>query len=249
MSEAQVERMNEKLEVVVREPNALMTKVEASAKGVVGQIADMTLITPNDIKQLAKAQTFILSTYTDVPQFRPLVIKLSSVLNDRSFPTADGKYWQCKKEAEVHFNQLVTEMYKYERCAVDVEEMDYIIATMEKQLKEEVTTDNLDPIKMGFELRRMRIKRDEYIFNMKLVEKSIKYRISEVTEWAAISESMMKPGCKYDTKDYNAHLAQELYTKLEQDINNAAADGNKDVDNLKAQFATLQRLVKDAIQK
>jgi len=249
MSNLQVERMNEMLEVAVREPNALMVNVENSAKGVVDQIADMTLITANDVKQLAKAQTFILSTYTDVPQFRPLVIKLSSVLNDRSFPTADGKYWQCKKEAEVHFNQLVSEMYKYERCVVDVEEMDYVIASMEKQLKETVSVDKIDPIKMGFEIRRMKIKRDEYIFNMKLVEKSIKYRISEVTEWAAISESMMKPGCRYDTKDYNAHLAQELYMKLEQDINNAAKDGNKDVDNLKAQLATLQRLVKDAIQK
>jgi hypothetical protein len=116
----EVERINS-VSVPVRDRNALMVSAEEKALNVVDKIGNLTLLTKTDITRLEKAQTFILSTYTDVPEYRPLVIKLSSVLNDMSFPTPDAKYWQCKKEAEVHFTQLVTEMYKYERAMVDIE--------------------------------------------------------------------------------------------------------------------------------
>lgn len=228
------------LAVVKRDANALMVNAESKALDVVAKINSLTLLTTNDALRLAKAQPFILSTYTDVPEYRPLVIKLSSVLNDGAFPTPDAKYWQCKKEAEVHFNQLVGEIYKYERSIVDVEEMDYIIASSKHSI--DVNTEGIDPIKMGFEIRRMSIKRDEYLFNMKMLEKSIKYRIQEIVEWAAIAETMMAPECKYDTKDYNAHIAENLYKKLERDI---ASSDPASAMTYKAQLSTLQRILKD----
>jgi hypothetical protein len=230
--------MDTKLAVIQREPNALMVGAEHNALGVVEQINKLTLLTVADAKNLAAAQSFILSTYTDVPEYRPLVIKLSSVLNDGQFPTPDSKFWQCKKEAEVHFNQMVSEIYKYERGMVDIEEMDYVIASSERKIESD--TIDIDPIKLGFEIKRLKIKRDEYIFNMKIVEKSIKYRIQEVVEWAAISDSL-KNACKYDTKDYNAHIAENLYKKLEIDINSSQDDGAKR--NYSAQLATLKRLL------
>lgn len=231
-----VERSNI-LSTVKREHNVMMTKVEEPTFEVVNKISNLTLLTPTDIKRLASAQAFIISTYTDVPEYRPLVVKMSSVLNDGNFPTPDSKFWQCKKEAEVHFNQLVTEIYKYERCVVDIEEMDYIISSSEKQIKE--NDNKIDPIKMGFEIRRMKIKREEYIFNMKILEKSIKYRINEVVEWAAIAESTSH-SCKYDTKNYNAHITESLYLKLQNEIKN----GDKETsDTYIAQLSTLKRLL------
>ena len=234
-----------KLAVIKRDSNALMVNAEAGALDVVQKINDLTLLTASDAKKLVDAQPFILSTYTDVPEYRPLVIKLSSVLNDKSFPTADTKYWQCKKEAEVHFTQLVSEIYKYERCMVDIEEMDYIIASSEHQIASislESVKDSLDPIKLGFELKRVKIKRQEYLFNMKLLEKSIKYRIQEIVDWAAISKKMMEPNCKYDTKNYNAHLTEGLYKTLQECINKAAGE---DKAKYEAQLSTLRRLIKE----
>jgi hypothetical protein len=227
-------------EVIKRNLNVLMVNAESKALDVVDKIKSLTLLTPSDATRLMRAQSFIISTYTDVPEYRPLVIKLSSVLNDGAFPTPDSKYWQCKKEAEVHFTQLVSEIYKYERAMVDVEEMDYVIASSNHSI--DIKTEGIDPIKMGFEIRRLIIKRAEYLFNMKMVEKSIKYRIQEVVEWAAIAETMLAPNCKYDTKDFNAHIAENLYKKLEHDI--AESDDATAV-TYKAQLSTLQRLIND----
>lgn len=233
---------DEPLAVIKRDQNTLLVNAEEKVFDVVDVIKKITLLTPSDAKRLASAQSFIVSTYTDVPEYRPLVVKMSSVLNDKSFPTPDSKYWQCKKEAEVHFTQLVTEMYKHERSVVDIEEMDYTISSSERKIKE--NDSQIDPIKFGFEIKRLRIKREEYLFNMKLLEKSIKYRIQEIVEWAAIAESMMAPQCKYDTKDYNAHITQSLYKKLEADI--VSTNDKDSMESYRAQLSTLQRLIKEA---
>lgn len=209
--------------------NQVLSGVDNSANDIIGSIVRTNLLSKEDANSLLVAKEFVLSTYTDVPEYRPLVIKLSSVLNDANFPTPDAKYWQCKKESEVHFNQLILETYKYERCIVDVEEMDYIIASLEKEKEE---TDK-DPVKLQFEIRRLKIKLNEYLFNMKSIEKSIKYRIKEVSEWAAIANKMLKDNCKYSTSNYEEHITESLYKKLE----------NSDGDNYKSQLSTLKRLI------
>jgi hypothetical protein len=234
----------EELQVIKRDKNALLCNTQGKAFAVVDTINNMTLLNAQDITNLEAASKFMLSTYTDVPQYRPLAIKLASVLNDAQFPTLDAKYWQCKKEAEVHFNQLVLDYYKYERASVDIEEMDYMIASSEKQLKTQKdiikASDHIDPIKLGFEVKRLYIKRREYIFNLKQLEKNIKYRIQEVTEWAAIAENMLAKNCSYSTSNYNQHLIESMYKSLEHKLN-AANDNEKP--NYANQLATLKQLI------
>jgi hypothetical protein len=227
-----------------RDQNALYNKVEASTSEITDKINSLTILTPADADRLAKAKAFVLSTYTDVPEYRPLVVKMASVLNDGQFPTPDSKFWQCKKEAEVHFNQMVGEVFKYERSLVDIEEMDYMIASFDKALNEKLTP--VDPMKLSFEVRRLRIKREEYLFSMKRLEKSIKFRIQEVVEWAAIANSV-EASCKYDTKDYNAHITENMYKKLKNDVENA---GDADTKKMySSQLATLERLLKERLSQ
>lgn len=228
-----------KLAVAKRDQNAVFKELEKNSLSVVDHINKITLLTANDAKMLDQAKQFILSTYTDVPMYRPLIIKMASVLNDAQFPTPDAKFWQCKKEAEVHFNQLVSEIFKLQRATVDLEEMDYVIASFEKALEEKI--DGKDPKIMEFEKRRLMIKRDEYLFSMKQVEKSVKFRVQEVVEWAAIAASMVK-GCKHDKKNHNAHVIENFYKKLQSDIKNVSED-NKPL--YEAQLSTLKRIIEE----
>lgn len=235
---------NELLQVEQRPQNVLLTKIEETSFDVVEKISNLTLLTANDEKALADSKKFILSTYTDVPEYRPLVIKMASVLNDLQFPTSDAKYWQCKKEAEVHFNQLITELYKLEKARVDIEEMDYVIASQEKAITSNLK--DVDPIKLQFEIRRLRIQREEYIFNSKRIEKSIKFRIREIVEWAAISNSLEK-SCKYNTSNYNEHIAENLYKSLQLKIDQCTNEEDKK--NFIAQLNTLKSLLIQTNQK
>jgi hypothetical protein len=237
--------MNDTHNVVVvekRQENTLLTTVSKESFDVVEKIKNLTLLTPQDGQLLEKAKSFIVSTYTDVPEYRPLVIKMAAVLNDAQFPTPDSKFWQCKKEAEVHFNNLVTELYKVEKSLIDIEELDYVIASQEKCLTNDQLDKSIDPIKMGFETRRLKVKREEYIFHLKKLEKTIKYRIQEIVEWSAISEYYEK-SCKYNVKKYNDHITEDLFKALQIKINNASGDDEKN--NFVAQLATLKRLISE----
>lgn len=191
---------------------------------ITNKISQLSLIDVNDIALLKNAQSFLLETYTDVPQYRPMVKKITSVLTDNNFPTTDAKYWQCKSEAEVHFNELVRAFNKYDKALVDIEEIDYKIKSIDKLLNEEqITTEKYDPELIKFDKKRLIIKKNEYMFELKQLEKNIKYRIEEVTDWHKISENL-KPSLKHKT--YNEHIAEAHFKKLESRV--AMAKENQD---------------------
>jgi hypothetical protein len=237
---------NDVITVEKRQENQLLTNVGKESFDVVEKIKNLTLLTPSDCKSLDAAKSFILSTYTDVPEYRPLVIKMASVLNDGNFPTVDSKYWQCKKEAEVHFNNLVTELYRIEKALIDIEEMDYVIASQEHCLENTQIDKGIDPIKMGFEIRRLKVKREEYIFNLKRMEKTVKYRIQEIIEWAAISEYYEK-SCKYNVKKYNDHLTEDLFKALQIKISSATSEEERK--NFTSQLMTLRGLIEKHVNQ
>jgi tRNA-dihydrouridine synthase len=198
---------------------------------IVDQLSNIPIITENDIKRLEDAKSFLVSTFTDVPMYRPLVTKITSVLTNAKFPTPDKKFWQCKNEAEVHFSEMTREIFKYRRALIDIKEIEYKMQSIEKALKEGITKgndSNLDPILISFDLERLQIKKESYIFELKSLEKQIKYRIKEVTEWHDIAKKL-EPSCKYSTTDYEAHAPENHYKFLKWHVENAQTDEERQV--------------------
>ena len=206
-----------------------MNAVDTISGEVADKIQDCSLITPADLAKLKKAQTFLLQTYTDVRQYRPMINKITTVLSDSHFPTVDSKYWQAKNEAEVHFNELQRETFKWQRARVDLNELDYKIESIEKMLGDKLTpVDNqqYDPNLVRFDLDRLKIKRAQYEFEVKQLEKSIKYRIEEVTDWSVIAETF-EVNCRYDTRNPDAHLAETKLNHLTARIEQSENDEEK----------------------
>ena len=226
---------------VISEKNEFAVAVDNISDEVVDQINKLTLITPKDVAELKKAQAFILQTYTDVRQYRPMVNKLTSVLTDGRFPTPDAKYWQCKAEAEVHFNELKRDTFKYNRAKVDVDELIYKIESIEGMLAGTyAVTQQFDPNLVGFDLQRLKIKLSHYQFELKQLEKSIKYRIEEVTDWHKIAKDY-EGMCIYSTRDPNEHTPDTHFKMLMWQAENAKTDEEAEV--FKEQLRTYQRLL------
>ena len=236
-----VNTQTNQISVPKRDIDPFVAKTGENSLSVVDQIRKMSLIEPSDIIDLEKSKAFLVSTYTDVPQYRPMVVKVASVLDDGRLPTPDAKYWQCKKEAEVHFNELVNNIYKWQLSQVDLEEMDYKIASLESLLTtpEQIKSD-LDPILINFDLKRMKIKRERYEFNVKQLEKNIKYRIEEVTDWAAIAKSLEKD-CRHSKTNAQEYGVESFYKRLEYEIENATDEKAKQ--SFENQLRTLKRLL------
>jgi len=232
---------SQEISIQNRDIDPVLKSAGDNSLSVVEQIRGMSLIDPKEAADLQEAKTFLLSTYTDVPQYRPMVVKVASVLDDGRLSTADAKFWQCKKEAEVHFQELVNGVYKWQLAQVDLQEMDYKIASLEKLLESpKGIRDDLDPTLIGFDLQRMKIKRERYEFNVKQVEKNIKYRIEEVTDWAVIAKSL-EAKCKHSTSNAQEHHVEAFYKRLEFEIDKATDEKTKQ--QFQSQLNTLKRLM------
>lgn len=210
---------------------------------VVDEIKKLEIITPEEITQLRNAQAFTLSNFRDVPSYRPMIVKLTSVLNDANFPTIDKKFWQCKIEAEVHFNELVRDYFKYETSLVDLEEMSYKIQEMDSILNKEIEPNvKLDPNLVNFDKKRFIIKKSQYEYEMKLLEKDIKYRIQEVVDWAFISREI-ESKCEYSTSSYQEHTIKGHILFIQNKLKNPAITP-EERKNFQSQLDTFNRLNK-----
>lgn len=218
-----------------------LNEVSSQTQNILTDFKKQQIITEKDLVALSSAKDFAIASFTDTPMYRPMVIKLASVLSDGQFPTADAKFWQCKAEAEVHFNEMVRNVYKLESLKIDLEEINYKITSLDKLLTSGVIKPDVgDPELMKFDLKRLYVKKESFEFELKLIEKNIKYRIEEVTDWCAISQNLSSQ-CKYDLRDKNKSMTEVLFKKLEYEISKAQTEDAKK--NLTDQLNTLKRLL------
>lgn len=229
---------NKQVIIEKRDDNIMVVGTNETTNNVLNEISKLTLITPTDLKKFEEAQQFVLSTYTDVPQYRPLIVKLTSVLNDGQFPTADSKYWQCKAEAEIHFNELFRGLNKYKRALVDLKELDYKIA----QYNNLEPNENVDPVLVSFQVERLIIKKELYEFELKQIEKNIKYRMEEITDWASISETLVDK-CEFSRNSHSEHYTKSFIKQLENKV--LRANNPEEKKKLEAQLNTFKRLTKE----
>jgi hypothetical protein len=218
-----------------------LNEVSIQTQNILTDFKKQQIITEKDVVALSNAKNFAIASFTDTPMYRPMVVKLASVLSDGQFPTADAKFWQCKAEAEVHFNEMIRNIYKLESLKVDLEEINYKIKSLDNLLQSGVVkTDVGDPELMKFDLKRLIIKKESIEFELKLMEKNIKYRIEEVSDWCTIAENISNQ-CKYDLKDKNKSMTETLFKKLEYEISRASDEDSKK--KLTDQLNTLKRLL------
>lgn len=173
---------------------------------IINEIKNTDLITEQDIENIKKAQTFLLTSYKNVPIYNTRISKVISILSDAKFPTNDAKFWQCKMQAEVHFNELVRGFHKIDRANIDLEEIQYQIATLDNIInsKENLEATKFDEMKLKFDRRRLVNKLNQYTFELKLLEKDVKQRLREINDWAEMATSF-ENNCKYSVTDYEDH--------------------------------------------
>ena len=218
-----VDDVTKNLKVLENNPISNIQKFESPTLSLVTQnsfeiidaIRNTELINETDVANIKKAQTFLLTSYKDVPIYNTRIAKVASILSDGKFATNDAKYWQCKMQAEVHFNELIRGLYKLDRVKIDLEEIQYQIATIDNVIKEKGSTEQgqFDVVKLGFDRRRLVNKLNQYVYEMKLLEKDIKQRLREINDWAEIATEY-EIGCTHSTTDYDEHTYSTHYNAL-----------------------------------
>jgi len=221
---------NKNLKVLENNPLPNIQKFESPTLSLVTQrsfeiidaIKNTELLNEVDAANIEKAQTFILTSFKDVQIYNTRIAKVTSILSDGKFATNDAKFWQCKMQAEVHFNEFIRGLYKLDRVKIDLEEIQYQIATIDNILssKKNLEETNMDAIKLGFDRRRLVNKLNQYVYEMKLLEKDIKQRLREINDWAEIAMEFEK-GCKHSVSSYDDHTYESHLKALTSLVNDS----------------------------
>jgi hypothetical protein len=212
---------NNPLPLIKKFESPTLASVTQNSFEIIDAIKSTELVNETDVANIKKAQTFLLTTYKDVPIYNTRIAKVTSILSDAKFVTNDAKFWQCKMQAEVHFNELVRALYKLDRVKIDLEELQYQISTIDTIINSNnIEGTKLDLIKLGFDKRRLVNKLNQYIYEMKLLEKDIKQRLREINDWAEISLEY-EGSCEHSTSDFNEHTYGSHFVTLKKLLDNA----------------------------
>jgi hypothetical protein len=190
---------------------------EVKNTDLINLLEETSLLTSDVCESLEKSKDFILSTYTDVPMYRPLPIKLFGVLNDKNFPTPSEKFWQCKVEAEVHANELIRDIHDLEIAKIDLDRALLLInKIVTKKSNSGLSEDDISLLEL--DLRELNVKVSRKRFEIKQIEKRIKYRIDEVTEWKKISDSLLEKNPDISANNYVVYYANKMKTSLKSKL-------------------------------
>jgi len=186
-----------------------------------------SLLDPQDFAQLASLKQELEDTWTKKQIFRTETEMRISVLNDGTFPTPAGKYWQCVREQNVFFENLIQLSFNYRKNLVEIKQLERKIANETDDLKAEL---------LQIELEEKQYARA----NMELVAKD---RVREIELWSRIKTEL--DDGSFDNKNVNTHQITSMRMAL-QNRAEALTSGSSqaEVINVLGPLETINRIVK-----
>ena len=191
-----------------------------------------SILTDKDYKNFISLKEELLDTFKKKQIWRTEHEMRISVLNDGRHPTRAAKYWQCVREQDVFFTNLINLSFRARKNDVKIKKV-------KKQMEE-----TEDPLM----LEGLQISLDEKFFNKATLELEAKDRMRELSKWSKLKKEF--DDGSFDTK--NIEVSQE--EGLRKFLNNRAktlstSSNSDDVFNVFTQLATHDRLLEERLDK
>ena len=181
-----------------------------------------------DVKQFKSLIPELKDTWKKKQVFRTETEMRFSVLSDNKYPTRAAKYWQCVREQNTHFENLM-------HLSFDARKNDVEIEKLRVKIKEE---------KNKLEKQLLQIELEEKIYSKASMELVAKHRMREVATWSKLKKEFHDGS--FDDKDVNTHQAHSYKLRLEhQKATLTPGSSQPEVFNVLGQLDTLNRVIKD----
>ena len=160
-----------------------MNDIKKYTKLGVTKIKDVSILEKDDMSSITKLTGELQRVFEVHQQWRTETEMRFSVLNDVSFPTPASKYWQCIREQNVFWENLVQLSCDYQKTQGELELL-------------EVEFDNIKGnYKKPNALRKIKdaeIKQKQFgLMQMRLQAHD---RVREIKVWEVIKEEQLKKG-------------------------------------------------------
>ena len=181
-----------------------------------------------DVKEFKSLIPELKDTWKKKQVFRTETEMRFSVLSDNKYPNRASKYWQCVREQNTHFENLM-------HLSFDARKNDVEIEKLKVKIKDE--TNKLDKQLLQIEL-------EEKIYSKAGMELVAKHRMREVATWSKLKKEFHNGS--FDDKDVNSHQAESYKIRLEhQKATLTPGSSQPEVFNVLGQLDTLNRVMKD----
>ena len=181
-----------------------------------------------DVQQFKKLIPELKDTWRKKQMFRTETEMRFSVLSDNKYPTRAAKYWQCVREQNTHFENLMHLSFDARKNSVEIKKL-------QKKIKQEK-----DPL----EKQLLQIDLEQKVYNQASMELVAKHRMREVATWSKLKKEF-HDGSFYD-RDVNTHQAESYKIRLEhQKATLTPGSSQPEVFNVLGQLDTLNRVMKD----
>ena len=188
----------------------------------------LDILDVEDVKQFKSLIPELKDTWKKKQVFRTETEMRFSVLSDNKYPTRAAKYWQCVREQNTHFENLM-------HLSFDARKNDVEIEKLRAKIKKE---------KDKLEKQLLQIELEEKIYGKAGMELVAKHRMREVATWSKLKKEFHDGS--FDDRDVNTHQAQSYKIRLEhQKATLTPGASQPEVFNVLGQLNTLDRVIKD----
>lgn len=157
-----------------------------------------------------------------------------SVLNELMHPTADSKYWQVYREANVQFEALVFASYEWKENQADLEIMEAEKEGLREQL-DAVPAQGWKAKKIIGQIKKKEIEMQRKKMMMMSAKASAEDRIRELKALYKIRDELL-PQLRYGTENPNDHQLISYAQSLTMRVKNAMDSGQasaSEINNLR----------------
>jgi hypothetical protein len=188
------------------------------------------VLDPQDFKNFVALKEEIKDTWHKKQVFRTETEMRMSVLQDAKYPTLASKYWQCVREQNVFFENLMSLSFDYRKNEVKIKRL-------KKKLAEET-----DPLRAEM----LEITLEEKLYNRANMELVAKDRMREIDQWSKLKAEY--DDGSFDTKNVNTHQAQSYKLIMQNKVKTLTSGSSQaEVFNVVGQLQTLERLEKEGV--
>ena len=207
-----------------------MNDIKKYTKLGVTKIRDVSILEKDDMQSVSKLTKELQRVFEVHQLWRTETEIRYSVLNDVSFPTSASKYWQCVREQNVFWENLVQLSCNYQKQQGELEllEIEYDeIKGNNKKANAQRKIKDAEIKEKQFGLMNMRLQGHDRVREIKLWEK-IKNELTDKAD--------------FDINDVNKHQADSYAKRWEKEMQVGAQTNQADLyRHSKANLETLQK--------
>ena len=196
----------------------------------VDKIKDVDILEKDDLMSVSKLSKELQRVFEVKQVWRTETEMRYSVLNDVSFPTPASKYWQCIREQDVFFSNLIQLSCDYQKTQGELELL-------------EVEFDEIKgKTKKANALRKIKdaeIKEKKFgLMNMRLQAHD---RVREINLWEQLKQEQMNKD-DFDINDVDKHQRESYRKRWEEEMKVGQMTNQADLyRHSKANLETMER--------